>query len=456
MHILAYTVLAIHAYTLEYRARLSFYLNKKQVEFQSSFKDFLADFPNGVIVLDTVGNLVFHNQLIADIILKLNTGSAAVPSKRTIITKEKLMEGLKDFVLKNGNVTLKEVAANWREGLKYSDNKFIYTFGGEKFSFLLKLTETIFQSTKCRVIILQDVTKYEKLEKYNETYKKMYVASIAHDIRTPLNGIIGMLDMMDDSGKTEEEKLYISVAKNTSKLLLFLTYDITDYSQMKADKFRANNSKTSIKETLNEVLQLFSFSFQRKNLKYSFTTDASVPDVVMIDKNRYIQILLNLIGNALKFTPSGSIKIEVSYDESIDMLATKVQDTGIGIRESDIPRLFKIFGKLEAASPLNPNGVGFGLAMCKKLAESLGGYIAVNSIPDLGTIFTFGIKANATNTLRLRSTRIGGSGNPEDWDSFAQDENLEEEKVELEKYVTSHKVRVELTLSRIISAMSRS
>jgi len=439
MHLLAFGVLAIHSYVLEYRTRFDFYLCYKQVELLGAYKDFLIDLPNGIIILDMENQVIFHNQVITNLILKRDLLTSRLPERQTI-DKDKLMTTLNEFIFKEGEMTLKKVLSNWKEGLKYNDYKCTYTYNENKYTFLVKMMETVFQKKRCRVIILRDLTRLEKLKKDNENYKKMYIASIAHDIRTPLNAIIGMLDVIEDSAEAEEEKLYISVAKNTSKLLLFFTYDITDYSQLKTGEFKLNNSETSIKETLNEVLQIFIFSFQKKNLKYFFRANSSVPNAVIIDKNRYIQILMNLIANAVKFTSRGSIKVEVTYDEQTDMLITKVQDTGIGIREEQIPRLFKVFDKVESNNSLDPQGAGFGLVLCKKLAQSLGGDINVCSILDLGTIFTFTIRANAgLSGLGLKSSVIAQES--EDLDSVLMDENFEVKKAKLERYIISRTVR---------------
>ena len=271
-----------------------------------------------------------------------------------------------------------------------------YTFNntGENSIYTVRIVSTKFQTKKCKALILQDQTDFERLRLLDEKYKKLYVATIAHDIRTPLNGIIGMLDMMDDIKKSKEGEMFLSVAKKTSKLLLFLTYDITDFSQLEANRFVANNTETNMRDVLDEVSQLFSFSFEKKNLESKVIISENVPKVIIIDKNRYMQILLNIIGNALKFTCKGRIDVFLGYDEKNDIIETSVKDTGIGIDDKELPQLFRLFGKLEKDGKLNPQGVGFGLAICKKLSKSLGGYIKVESAVGVGSTFTFGIKAN--------------------------------------------------------------
>ena len=298
------------------------------------------------------------------------------------------------MVQQESRKSLKEVVLSTEDMDSEDNKKFIYKSEDGEFVYRLSWIKTRFKSMKCRAAILQDLTVSEKLGKLDEKYQKLYVASIVHDIRTPLNGIVGMLELLDNSSRTTEEQLYLSVAKRTCKLLLFLTYDITDFSQLEANKFKANNNVMNIKEVLDEVSQLLAFSFERKKLKTYFEASDHAPLQVFIDKNRYTQILLNLLGNAIKFTFKGHIKVFVDYDERNDILLTTVRDTGIGIKKEEIPKLFKLFGKLESSTGVNPQGVGFGLAICKRIAESLGGNISVTSEEGVGSIFTFGIKAN--------------------------------------------------------------
>lgn len=304
---------------------------------------------------------------------------------------------MQDIIEQGGRKCLKDVIENWK-GEELDDNsKYSYKQGESEFTYTVKGLRTNYQNKDCRAIIIQDETASDKLGKLSERYQKLYVASIVHDIRTPLNGIVGMLEMLKDLIVDDEGKLYISVARKTCTLLLFLTYDITDYSQLEANKFKANNGQVDIRVILEEVMQLLSFNFERKKLDQLHEVSEYVPRHFFIDKNRYMQILLNLLGNSLKFTFHGHIKVTIDYDSHNDILITMVRDTGIGIKDQEMPKLFKLFGKLESSSSLNPQGVGFGLAVCKRLTESLGGYISVTSKYGFGSTFTFGIKGNLGN-----------------------------------------------------------
>ncbi len=301
---------------------------------------------------------------------------------------------MRDVVQRGTTKTLKDVIEQWNLDEIDNNNKYAYKLGEDESVYTIKMLKTKFQGKSCKAIILQDLSAYDKLARLDEKYQKLYVASIVHDIRTPLNGIMGMLDMLRDSPKIEDGKIYLSVATDACKLLLFLTYDITDYSQLEANKFRPSSAKVELRSTVEEAVQLFEFNFSKKRIMHFMEISSWVPKYVCIDRNRYMQILLNLLANALKFTFQGEIKISVDYDSHNDILITAVRDTGIGIKEEDFCNLFKMFGKVDNGEGQNPQGVGLGLAICKRLSESMGGYITVTSKYGFGSTFTFGIKAS--------------------------------------------------------------
>lgn len=277
-----------------------------------------------------------------------------------------------------------------------SENKYVYDTDNERKTFTVKLIKAKLQGRDCKVIILHDETTYQKLTQLESKYHKMYVATIVHDIRTPLNGIIGMIDLLDESIATEPYKTYLSLAKTTCRQLVFLTYDITDFSQMEAHKMKINLAPDSVEKLVDECIQLLSFQFNKKKLSLTKQVYSEIPELLYIDKNRYMQMLLNYLGNALKFTFQGGVQIILDYDHSTKMLTTSVADSGVGISDADIPKLFKMFGKLDGNASINPQGVGFGLAICERLAKAMGGKVSAKSNLQVGSTFTFDIKASET------------------------------------------------------------
>lgn len=398
LYISAYGVLGTLFFLMKCKNRYDFFVILKYTEIKQSYKELLMNFPYGIILLDENSNPLFCNCVFAGLLPEECVSSARDLEFEEGLPKESVLATAETFVPHEANKSsnyssLRDMIENWPKENAFDAGKFVHTRGGEQSTYLVKGIVSVFHRLKCKVLILQDQSEIERLQKLNETYQRLYVASIAHDIRTPLNGIIGMLDMMSDVQTTSKTGLYIAVAKSACKLLLYLTYNITDYSQLEANKFKVNIDCVKIREVLEEVSQLFFFTFQKKNLSFKIETDAAVPEICCIDRNRYMQILLNVITNALKFTLQGGVAVAVSHDRKNDLIVTSVKDTGIGIRASEVHRLFKLFGKLENGS-LNPQGVGFGLAICRQLSESLGGYINVNSVYGEGSVFTFAVKAN--------------------------------------------------------------
>lgn len=387
-------------YVLEYKIRFDFFLQYTQRGCQKSYRKLLKNLPTGIVVLDCDNNPILFNRVVSGLIAQRYNEPPATFSRADSTNrpelKDKLLSTLHSIKeIGRPEATLKRVVEGWREyDLEDTSKKYCYRPGDTDQIFTIRGISIMFYTTKCRALILQDQSAFEQLARLEERYQKLYVASIVHDIRTPLNGIIGMLEMMESIKKTKEQAQYLSVAQRTCRLLLFITYDITDYSQLEANKFKPNNTYTNIRDTINEVAQLMSFSFEKKCLTTNFFADDSVPACVFIDRNRYTQILLNFVGNAVKFTFKGGIKVHASCDHTGDMLLTSVTDTGVGIGPEDMPRLFTLFGKLESNASLNPQGVGFGLAVCKRLSESLGGFVRAESVPGRGSMFSFGIKAN--------------------------------------------------------------
>eukprot|EP01022_Parablepharisma_sp_SALTPOND_P028330 TRINITY_DN70804_c1_g1_i1.p1 TRINITY_DN70804_c1_g1~~TRINITY_DN70804_c1_g1_i1.p1 ORF type:complete len:673 (-),score=67.41 TRINITY_DN70804_c1_g1_i1:111-2129(-) len=398
MYAVAYGVLATYFYASEYQNRYDFYLVYQHEIFQRSYKKLLKNLPIGLVLLDKENYPVLYNRAIARIVskkLERSSGSSQNNALEELPNvKTQIMSVMKDFVQKNSNITLKEVVEGWRGGQLQENKVYLHKTEEGEFTYTVKGLKAMFGTEKHRALVLQDQTAFENLAKLDEKYQKLYVASIAHDIRTPLNGIVGMLDMLDSRQWNAEETLYLSIARRTCKLLLYLTYSITDYSLLESNKFKACNTVTNIRETLYEVKELFSFSFDKKRLENSFACSEQVPIQLFIDKDRYMQILITLLGNALKFTFEGYVRVYVDYTEHNDFLITSVKDTGTGIKPEEIPRLFKLFGKLENPTEHYPQGIGFGLTICKKLSESLGGYISVFSQEGAGSTFTFAIRGN--------------------------------------------------------------
>ncbi len=271
---------------------------------------------------------------------------------------------------------------------------FVYSRGDKEHHFTIKCCEVQFKTERCDAILIHDHTALYELSKLDEKYTKIFLASIVHDIRTPIQGIMGVLDSLDTEGRTQDEKQYIGIGKSVCKLLTFLTYDITDLGQIEAGRFSLNYAAFSPVNAVKECMGTLSFSYSAKRLGLDLATN-NFSGMIYSDEHRYMQILMNLLGNAMKFTISGRVTVTLTRDMLNDLLLTEVSDTGVGIREEDLPHLFKMFGKLQSSAAINPHGVGLGLTICKMLSEALGGYILVRSQFGRGSSFVFAVRARS-------------------------------------------------------------
>ncbi len=271
--------------------------------------------------------------------------------------------------------------------------KFTYQSPAKEYHFTLKKCDVLYMKDKCKAILVNDHTAIHELEVVEEKYRKILLASVAHDIRNPIQGIAGILDVLDTPERTEEEKQYLRVGRSTCKQLTFLTYDITDMGQLEAGKLKVSASKFSPLEAVNDCVSIFNFSYQAHGIHLVVIPGQFARKRIFSDQNRYMQIVINLLGNAMKFTLSGGlVSVTLSEDIANGTLRTEVKDTGTGIKEEEVPHLFRLFGKLESSSSLNPRGVGLGLTICKRLSKALGGDMTVSSVFGRGSTFSFSIK----------------------------------------------------------------
>ncbi len=247
-----------------------------------------------------------------------------------------------------------------------------------------------YADSACIAFIIHDETAMVEVSRGKEAehYTKRLVASITHDLRTPLNGIMGIIEALDEFIQPEGKHL-LKLATNTCTLMLYLINDVLDLAQIEANTLSLKRALYSPKEIIDETVQLMQFNYNQKHLGLAVKYASNVPREINSDKVRYRQILLNLLGNALKFTSEGHVSVEVCYDPKSDMLVTRVADTGSGIAHEDFSKLFQLFGKISSTDKINPSGVGLGLHMCKNLSIQMEGNIFVESEWGKGAAFTF-------------------------------------------------------------------
>jgi PAS domain S-box-containing protein len=220
--------------------------------------------------------------------------------------------------------------------------------------------------------------------------KSEFVANMSHEIRTPMNGVIGMTDIMARTPLTSEQREYLDTIRISADALLNVINDILDFSKIEAGKLELEERDFDLRVVVDEVGALLAATAHPKGVELITHVDAPIPAIVRGDPGRLRQVLLNVAGNAVKFTDAGEVVIEVSMDEQRgDLIHFAVRDTGPGIAPADQEALFHSFSQADASSTRRHGGTGLGLAISKHLVELMGGQIGVRSEPGRGSEFWF-------------------------------------------------------------------
>ncbi len=246
--------------------------------------------------------------------------------------------------------------------------------------------------------------KEEKLEtrklienaKASDRAKSQFIATMSHEIRTPMNGVIGMVEMLRSTTLDDEQKHYLEVISRSSESLMGIINDILDYSKIEAGKMSLESIEFDLEQLIDDCLQLFGGTAHTRNLELMGNIAPGTPRRVIGDPTRLRQVLVNLIGNAFKFTAEGSVFIEVAqisndHDDHCTVHFS-VHDSGIGIEHNVQKAIFEAFKQADSTTTRKFGGTGLGLAICKQLVELMDGRIGLHSEPNHGSTFWFTIR----------------------------------------------------------------
>lgn len=352
--------------------------------------------PVGIYQHDVNGNLIYVNEKLLSILdISLADAYSNTPLRNTHPEDYSIVK--KAWV----EAELQQVEFNMEYRIISSDGKLKFVMeqaiplrdNDEKFiGYLGTVTDITEQKQKAQL------ESEKELAEKSLKFKSEFLAGMSHEIRTPLNGILSMSELLLDTGLNTEQKEFVENIFNSSKNLRSIVNDILDLSKLEAGKMHLSPTAFQLDGLIDEILKTYKTLAKDKGIQLKTEKSDSIPDIIITDRRRVMQVIVNLLRNAIKFTPQGSItiKTEVMEQQGTALkLKFSVTDTGVGIEASDLDKLFQDFSQIDTPFSRDLEGTGLGLSISKKLVNLLGGEIGVESKSGKGSTFWFYVIADS-------------------------------------------------------------
>ncbi|MBV9498552.1 MAG: PAS domain S-box protein [Acidobacteriaceae bacterium] len=235
--------------------------------------------------------------------------------------------------------------------------------------------------------------------------KEQFLANTSHELRTPMNGIMGMIDLLKTTELTADQREYADAVNQCANDLLTIINDLLDLSQIEAGRLSLRNEAFDCHESLKSVIKLLRLRAEGKDLELLYEIDPRLPALISGDSVRFRQVLVNLIANAIKFTPVGQVKVRLKFGDDRSTLRCEVVDSGIGVEESMKARIFEAFIQADGTTRRRFGGTGLGLTISKQLVEIMGGHIGTyNNSPGQGATFWFELPFQSAESPHSETT----------------------------------------------------
>jgi signal transduction histidine kinase len=222
--------------------------------------------------------------------------------------------------------------------------------------------------------------------------KSRFLANMSHEIRTPMNGVIAAAELLAETELSAEQARYSEIIRSSGEALLSIISDVLDFSKIEAGKLQLEEIDFDLRAAVEDTFEMLAVKAHEKGIEIACDIEAGVPTLLRGDPGRLRQVLINLAGNAIKFTEQGEVVLcvrRVQADAERAVLEFAIRDTGIGIPENRVETLFSAFTQIDNSSSRRHGGTGLGLAISKQLVELMGGAISVRSVSGQGSVFSF-------------------------------------------------------------------